>query len=328
MPAGPTSPRLSYALSQVFSRRWWGVSLAVLAISLGLARLGIWQLDRLAERRARSATLEARLAAPPLLLSRTGLTGEGVRDGGGALPDLDPLAYRRVVLRGSFDYAREVALVNQVRQGQLGFHLLTPLVLEGEGPPGATPAPATAPAVLVDRGWVPALPGAAQSPQDWAPYRAPGAGSDGSAVVQVTGWVRPPPAGPPRTAAGSALPERLVADLHPATLQERVGRPLLPLVVVQVPDAGAPFPPLPGSLAGAPARLVASTREPPGRGAPGETMPYRQAPNPDLGDGVHVIAAVQWFAFSVIGVAGYLIYLGRQLPPGAYSAVERSKPDD
>jgi surfeit locus 1 family protein len=290
VPAGPTSPRLSYALSQVFSRRWWGVSLAVLVISLGLARLGIWQLDRLAERRARSATLEARLAAPPLLLSRTGLTGQGVRDGGGALPDLDPLAYRRVVLRGSFDYAREVALVNQVRQGQLGFHLLTPLVLEGEGP-----------AVLVDRGWVPAaLSGAAQSPQDWAPYRAPGAGSDGSAVVQVTGWVRPPPAGPPRAAAGSALPERLVADLHPATLQERVGRPLLPLVVVQVPDA-----------------------EP-----PSETLPYRQAPNPDLGDGVHVIAAVQWFAFSVIGVAGYLIYLGRQLPPGAYSAVERSKPDD
>ena len=30
----------------------------------------------------------------------------------------------------------------------------------------------------------------------------------------------------------------------------------------------------------------------------------------------------------MIGVAGYLIYLGRQLPPGAYSAVERSKPDD
>ncbi|HEX2514710.1 MAG TPA: SURF1 family protein [Chloroflexota bacterium] len=347
MPAGPTSPRLSYALSQVFSRRWWGVSLAVLVISLGLARLGIWQLDRLAERRARSATLEARLAAPPLLLSRAGLTGEGVRDGGGALPDLDPLAYRRVVLRGSFDYAREVALVNQVRQGQLGFHLLTPLVLEGEGPPGATPAPGgvtpvpvSAPAVLVDRGWVPAaLPGAAQSPQDWAPYRAPGAGSDGSAVVQVTGWVRPPPAGPPRAAAGSALPERLVADLHPATLQERVGRPLLPLVVVQVPDAGAPPGPPPGSSFGAPARVERAqrvTREgvqqrqratPEGVGT-GEALPYRQAPNPDLGDGVHVIAAVQWFAFSVIGVAGYLIYLGRQLPPGAYSAVERSKPDD
>ena len=45
-------------------------------------------------------------------------------------------------------------------------------------------------------------------------------------------------------------------------------------------------------------------------------LPYRQAPNPDLGDGVHVIAAVQWFAFSVIGIAGYLIYLGRQQPRG------------
>ena len=274
MPAGPSSPRLSYALSQVFSRRWWGVSLAVLAISLGLARLGVWQLDRLAERRARSATLEARLAAPPLLLSRTGLTGEGVAPmDGGALPDLDPLAYRRVVLRGSFDYAREVALVNQVRQGQLGFHLLTPLVLEGEGPPGATlapaipapggvtPVPASAPAVLVDRGWVPALPGAARSPQDWAPYRAPGAGSDGSAVVQVTGWVRPPPAGPPRGGRRerpAGTPGGRPAPGHP-------------------PGARRAPPPAPGGGAGA------------GRGAPGAPHPegsrVERAPASDPGRG-------------------------------------------
>ncbi len=311
MPAWPSSPRLSYALSQVFSRRWWGVSLAVLAISLGLARLGVWQLDRLAERRARSATLEARLAAPPLLLSRSGLTGEGGAsvapggggEAGGALSGPDSLAYRRVVLRGRFDYAREVALVNQVRRGQLGFHLLTPLVLEGEGQAGVTPAPGaaslasggvaqvpvSAPAVLIDRGWIPAPPGAVQSPQDWAPYRAPGSGTDGSGVVQVAGWIRPPPVGAPRSpvgpggGAGSALPERLVADLHPATLQERVGRPLWPLVVVQVPDAGdagLPFPPLPGSLAGA-----RSTREPSGVGPRGRRCPTARRRTPTWGTG-------------------------------------------
>ena len=46
----------------------------------------------------------------------------------------------------------------------------------------------------------------------------------------------------------------------PVGALREVGRTLVP---------EAPFPPLPGSLAGAPARLVASTREPSGCGAPG-----------------------------------------------------------
>ena len=196
MPAGPCSPRLSYALSQAFSRRWWGVSLAVLVISLGLARLGIWRLDRLAERRARSATLEARLAAPPLLLSPTGLSGKGCATGRGAAlistPGLPP--------GGAAGELRLRPRGGPGQPGQAGAAGIPPPDAPGAGgggpPPPTPPGGAGRPGVLVPG--PPGLPGAAQSPQDWAPLpRPPGAGSDGSAVVQVTGWVRPHPAGPP-----------------------------------------------------------------------------------------------------------------------------------
>jgi surfeit locus 1 family protein len=222
----------------------------------------------------RSAELSERLSAPPLTLTPAGLVqgGGAVLDGGDG-----SLAYRRVVARGRFDYAQEVALVNQVRDGQLGLHLITPLVLDGSEQ-----------AVAVDRGWIPAVD---QTPASWAGYHAP-AGPDG--VVEISAWLRPAPPSNGRpgrsgTAGANAranMPARLVPDLDPTHLQAQLNRPVLPLVLVQVPDEGeAPV-----------------------------SLPYRQKPNPDLGDGVHVIAAVQWFAFSGIGLIGYVVYLGRLMP--------------
>ncbi|HEX2032969.1 MAG TPA: SURF1 family protein [Chloroflexota bacterium] len=283
---------LSYALGQLFSRRWWWVTLAVIAICLGLARLGVWQLDRLAARRARNAELISRLSLPPLRLS-------GAEASPGA--EAASLAYRLAVVRGRFDYAQELALVNQIWDGQLGFHLVTPLVIEGSEQ-----------AVLVDRGWVPATTAApgtpraaggaplATRPEAWVQYH-PAPPADG-APVEVTGWVKliPPGAAPraapaaPATPAGQA--DRLIADLDVSHLQARVTHPLLPLMVVQLPADGQ------GRQGG--------------RGDGQQRLPYRQLPNPDLGDGVHLIAALQWFAFSLIGAIGYVVYLGRQLPEG------------
>jgi cytochrome oxidase assembly protein ShyY1 len=60
-------------LRALVGRRWRWVTLAVLALMLVLARLGIWQLDRLAERRAANAQLAAALSAAPIDLN-TALT--------------------------------------------------------------------------------------------------------------------------------------------------------------------------------------------------------------------------------------------------------------
>ncbi len=111
-------------------RRWSFFGLAVLA-GLLCFRLGLWQLDRLSERRARNESIAASLRLPSLDLSESGIAG------------LD-LAHRRVVARGRFDAEHEVVLRARSFNGVAGTHLVTPLLLEGSGS-----------AVLVDRGWIP-----------------------------------------------------------------------------------------------------------------------------------------------------------------------------
>ncbi|MBA2706965.1 MAG: SURF1 family protein [Gemmatimonadaceae bacterium] len=92
--------------------------------------LGIWQLDRRADRRAFNSVLARRLAAPPAPLSE--------------LPtDTGNAHYRRVVVDGEYDYSSEIVLTSRSRQGSPGVHILTPLVRRGNDT-----------AVLVNRGWI------------------------------------------------------------------------------------------------------------------------------------------------------------------------------
>ena len=107
------------------------VALGVVAIVVATAcvLLGRWQLDRLAQRRARNAVLAARLALPPLPVRRD-ITADAVRQ-------------RRVVARGVYDFAAERTWPGRSFQGTPGVALVTPLHLTDGS------------VVLVDRGWVP-----------------------------------------------------------------------------------------------------------------------------------------------------------------------------
>ena len=102
------------------------------------------------------------------------------------------------------------------------------------------------------------------------------------------------PAGNPGGAGGGAAAanglneaQRLVPGLDVKDVQGRIDRPLLPFVVVQSPPAG---------------QQVSA-----------DALPYRQLPQTDLGDGVHLIAAVQWFAIAGIIVAGQVTYVRWQM---------------
>jgi len=246
-------------LHLLFGRRWRWMTLAALLTCAITVRLGFWQLDRLAQRRASNAQLISRLSAPPLELTATFLASLG------SGPAAEALVYRPVVVRGTFDFADEVALPNQVWNGQIGLDLLTPLVVEG-----------TDRAVLVDRGWIPATEA---SPQQWAQYDAP------SGVVQINGWVHPSRQGSSWPAPGSQPnPRRLVTDLDLAHLQALLHHRLAPLVVAESPAAG--------DEAGPP--------------------PHRHLPQPDLSEGVHKIAAIQWFIISGIILVGQVIFVRRQ----------------
>jgi surfeit locus 1 family protein len=98
-------------------------------VAAGCIRLGVWQLDRLRQRRARNAVLLAARARPPLVLS-------------GTIP-VDSARDRRVRARGRYDYGHERFWRPRSYEGVPGVDLVTPLRL----PDGS--------AVLVDRGWVP-----------------------------------------------------------------------------------------------------------------------------------------------------------------------------
>ncbi|GAB4483604.1 MAG: SURF1 family protein [Anaerolineales bacterium] len=122
--------------------------LLILAGSALCLRLGVWQLDRLAQKRAENAHYLTVSALPPLNLTAA------------PAEDLTTQEYRRVTVSGVYDFEHQVALRNHYRETELGYRLLTPLILS-DGT-----------AILVERGWIPAAGNA--SPADWRKYDQPG----------------------------------------------------------------------------------------------------------------------------------------------------------
>ena len=193
----------------LFSRQWWWTTLLVIAAAGVMVRLGMWQLDRLDQRRGFNARVSAQIARPPLTLDAASLA-----------EDLAGMEYRQVVVTGTYDHAQQVALRNQEHDGRLGVHLLTPLRIAGADM-----------AVLVDRGWIPAEDAA---PERWGAYDEPG-------LVEVRGVIRQSRGRPdfggvadPTPAPGQRLSAWNMANV------EGIGRQtslrLAPIYVQQAPD--------------------------------------------------------------------------------------------
>ncbi len=215
--SGPTEPRsFGRWLLIPFGRRWWRTTLLVLAAMGVMIRLGFWQLDRLAQRRARNAQIARQLALPPLDLTAAALPA-----------DPGVLKNRRVTVRGQFDFAHQVALLYQNWMGAPGIHLIAPLRIEGSDR-----------AVLVDRGWVPE---AEAAPERWSQFDEPG-------TVVVTGFLRlsqPPPRGRAggKAAASPSFQTGWYRVDIPA-LQAQTPYELLPVYILQAPadDDGTHLP--------------------------------------------------------------------------------------
>jgi surfeit locus 1 family protein len=124
-------------LLRLFSRRWLVATALVIAAAAVMVRLGIWQLDRLDQRRAFNARVIEQQEAPPLVLDHTAI---GL--------DLYSMEYRRVIVTGQFLPEDEIVLRNQVWSiegaNQIGMQLFTPLLIEGIDT-----------AILIQRGWIP-----------------------------------------------------------------------------------------------------------------------------------------------------------------------------
>ena len=156
----------------MFSRKWLFTTLLVFLGTALCIRLGIWQLDRLDQRRAFNAQVVSMRAMPPLDMNSDNFDS------------IEKMEWRAVTFTGEYDFENQVAIRNQYYRDQYGYHLLTPLLYNGT-------------AVLVDRGWIPADGNSA--PSDWRKYDEPG-------VVTVTGQIRLGQSKPAFGGVADALP--------------------------------------------------------------------------------------------------------------------------
>jgi surfeit locus 1 family protein len=108
----------------------------ILLVTAACLRLGMWQLDRLHQRRAANATAIARRALPSQSLNS--LVSSPKRA-------IEPLNDRRVTAQGVFDHSQQIVVRGRVYREAPGVHVVTPLRLTDSDT-----------AVLVNRGFVPA----------------------------------------------------------------------------------------------------------------------------------------------------------------------------
>jgi len=143
-------------VKKMFSRSWILATLLVFAGTAFCIRMGIWQLDRLEQRRAFNSQVESMRAMEMLDLNQT------------VPADISAMEWRAVTVTGEYDFENQVTLRNQFNKAEYGYHLITPLRFSGG-------------VVLVNRGFIPADGNAA--PADWRKY-------DEAGQVTVTGQIR------------------------------------------------------------------------------------------------------------------------------------------
>nr|WP_250009451.1 SURF1 family cytochrome oxidase biogenesis protein [Actinoplanes sp. M2I2] len=134
----------------LLSPRWLAAAALAVAAAVVMVMLGNWQLRRYEERSAINDRIDAAdsVAAVPLT---SVLTRPVTASTAGTAPGKD-LAWTKVTVSGRYDPSHEIQARGRTVDGEVGFEIVTPLVLT-DGT-----------AVLVDRGWVPAPGGALTAP--------------------------------------------------------------------------------------------------------------------------------------------------------------------
>jgi surfeit locus 1 family protein len=253
-------------LRRFFTIRWIFTTLLVIAAVGVMVRLGFWQIERHEQRAAFNASLQAQRDAAPLDLNQQPqVVGE-----------LVGMEYRQVTARGVYDHEREIILRNQVYDHRPGYHILTPLRLEGSEY-----------VVLVDRGFIPLDESTTEA---CAKYAQPG-------TVEVEGVLKRPQnqrifgVPDPTLAPGQ---QRLDAwnAVNLVRIQQQIDDPLLPMYVQMLAPS---------------MESIALSGEPP----PGPPFPNGEVPPVDPGS--HMGYAMQWFGFAAVLAFGYPFFLRTRL---------------
>lgn len=120
----------------VLSRPRWLILAGLMAVLVPVAAaLGLWQLDRLEERRLSNAVSQQRLSLEPVPWDVIAADEETMAGG--------ELRFVRVTVEGEFLATEQVLVRNRSQGGVTGHWVVTPIVTEDDG------------ALAVLRGWVP-----------------------------------------------------------------------------------------------------------------------------------------------------------------------------
>jgi surfeit locus 1 family protein len=177
---------------------WLFVAFALVGAAV-FVRLGIWQLHRRTERRARNALITARLRSPEV-------------DVNSVPRDTAEARFRRVRVAGTPDYDNELIYAARSYKGSPGVNLLTPVRFAGRDT-----------AVIVDRGWVYAPDGATVDLAKWHDRDS-----------TFTGYVEELPSSGGSTYAGRP---RIIARMSLDVIRRALPYPVAPVYVVVLGDS-------------------------------------------------------------------------------------------
>ena len=186
-------------------KRWW-LPLAAVLMALATGRLGVWQLDRAAQKTALRDAQQAQRLLPALTM------GELPRDADAPVP-----LHRAVHLQGRWSAAHTVYLENRQMNGRPGFYVLTPLLLDDGR------------ALLVQRGWL---------PRDSADRTRVADVPTPAVAVQLQGRIAPAPSRLYDFGGAASGPIR--QNLAPGDFARETGLDLLPYSVVQEQAGSGP----------------------------------------------------------------------------------------
>lgn len=197
--------RVTLRLGALCLRAGLWPTIATLALMPMLVGLGVWQLERAKLKLSLQEEYDRRATEPALRLHPV-------------VEDAASLLYRRVQVRGHYEPDHQILHDNRVYQGQAGYHVLTPFVIEN----GTV-------RVLVNRGWLPMGQDRRLLPQATAP--AGETEISGVAVLPPEPGLRLGAAAP----SGPGLPV-LWQNLELGAIVARLQQPFQPVILLLDPD--------------------------------------------------------------------------------------------
>jgi len=95
-----------------------------------LCLLGSWQMQRLGWKSNLIEDYSTKFSKDPLILNEN-------------FKNLPGNKFRRVIVEGVFDHNKEIHIIGKTYEGNAGFHIITPFVMENDE------------IIYINRGWVP-----------------------------------------------------------------------------------------------------------------------------------------------------------------------------